>query len=413
MGIQITMYLDKRRAKHNGLFPIKLRVWDSQIKKAKFYPVGIDLKPKEFEDTWNRKKPSKPNQENRIKLDFILTRANKIVGGLHVFTFNHFEKKLFRKSGESTDVYFHHTETYNKRKNEGKLSTADTYNLSMKSFKAFELSKNKNAKGTLSLYEVTVDWLNEYEKYMIGNGKSLTTVGIYLRCLRAVFNTAIAEKDINKEFYPFGKRKYKIPTVKNKKKALSSEQLKELFNATTKNKEQEKAKDFWFFSYSCYGMNIKDIASIRNKDIKEGVLSFYRAKTINTSKERLTPITVHLTDYATEIINKYGKLSDDPNDFVFQILADSQTPEAQRIKIKNFTRLINQHIKKVCEANELTVVTSYWARHSFATNSIRKGASMEFIQESLGHEDQKTTMNYFAGFDDETKKEFAKKLMEF
>jgi site-specific recombinase XerD len=44
---------------------------------------------------------------------------------------------------------------------------------------------------------------------------------------------------------------------------------------------------------------------------------------------------------------------------------------------------------------------------------VRKGASMEFIQESLGHKDLSTTQSYFAGFDDESKKEFSKSLMDF
>ena len=413
MSIQITLYLDTRRVKKSGLFPAKLRVWDSIPKKAKFYPVGIDFKLKQFEDTWVKRKPSKENQDNRIKLDAILARANEVAAEFPVFTFDRFERKLYRKSGESTSVYYHYIEIINQLKKQDKLSTADTYSLSMKSFKAFGLSKNKSSKEILSLYDITVDWLNMYEKYMIGKGRSFTTVSIYLRCLRAVFNKAIADKDINKDFYPFGKRKYKIPSVKNKKKALSSEQLKVLFNAVTKNKEQEKARDFWFFSYSCNGMNIKDIASIRSKDIKDGVLSFYRAKTISSSKDGLSAITVHLTEYANMIIRKYGTLNNEPSELVFGIIKDEESEEKKRVRIKNFTRFINQHIKKVCEVNDLPMITTYWARHSFATNSIRKGASMEFVQESLGHEDLKTTMNYFAGFDDEFKKEFAEKLMDF
>jgi site-specific recombinase XerD len=58
-------------------------------------------------------------------------------------------------------------------------------------------------------------------------------------------------------------------------------------------------------------------------------------------------------------------------------------------------------------------VSTYWARHSYATNAIRNGASMEFIQESLGQGNIKTTQNYIAGFDDDVKKEFSQTLMNF
>lgn len=58
-------------------------------------------------------------------------------------------------------------------------------------------------------------------------------------------------------------------------------------------------------------------------------------------------------------------------------------------------------------------LSTYWARHSFAANSIRKGASMEFISEALNHSDLSVTKNYFAGFEDKAKKEFANSLLDF
>jgi len=65
-------------------------------------------------------------------------------------------------------------------------------------------------------------------------------------------------------------------------------------------------------------------------------------------------------------------------------------------------------------ANKLpSDISFYYARHSFATNSLRKGASMEFISEALNHSDLSVTKNYFAGFEDEAKKEFANSIMNF
>jgi len=81
--------------------------------------------------------------------------------------------------------------------------------------------------------------------------------------------------------------------------------------------------------------------------------------------------------------------------------------------VQNFTRYVNQHLAKLCKANDLPIISTYWARHSFATVAVRKGASMEFMRESLGHSDMKTTLNYFAGFDDEAKKELALSIMDF
>jgi site-specific recombinase XerD len=98
---------------------------------------------------------------------------------------------------------------------------------------------------------------------------------------------------------------------------------------------------------------------------------------------------------------------------VFPIISEGMDADKQHRAINNFTTYVNQHIKKLCKANSLPVVTTYWARHSFATVAVLKGASMEFMRESLGHSDMKTTLNYFAGFDDEAKKELAVSIMDF
>ena len=143
-----------------------------------------------------------------------------------------------------------------------------------------------------------------YEHFMVEeSGKSNATVGIYLRSLRAIFNQAVEENEIEKEYYPFGKRKYQIPATKNTKKALTKEQLSVLFNSKPKLPQQKKAKDFWFFSYACNGMNMKDIALLKYKDIQDGKIEFYRAKTKLTSKANLKPITVYLNDFSNDSVS--------------------------------------------------------------------------------------------------------------
>jgi len=98
---------------------------------------------------------------------------------------------------------------------------------------------------------------------------------------------------------------------------------------------------------------------------------------------------------------------------LFPILESTDTPEQQVKKIKKFTKFIGQHIKKYAKSMGIEKnINSKIARHSFATTSILMSKSMEFNQDSMGHSIIKTTHNYFAGFDDETKKEFAHRLMD-
>ena len=83
---------------------------------------------------------------------------------------------------------------------------------------------------------------------MLQNNKSLTTVGIYLRSLRTIYNI----QNIDKTFYPFGtaKNKYSIPTSRNKKKALTLKDIAKIYNyQAVKNSPKEMAKDYWLFLY--------------------------------------------------------------------------------------------------------------------------------------------------------------------
>ncbi|MBK8872978.1 MAG: site-specific integrase [Bacteroidia bacterium] len=413
MKPQITFYLDQRRLKSGNQYPIKLRVWDVLSKKARLYNTAIDSTEMDFNQALTQK-PKKEFLVLRSNLDAIKGKAEEIVNELTVFTFDAFERRFTRKTGSGISIIYHFEQIIEKMRSYDQIGTASNYNLSLKSLLKFNQENKRKVSGNITFYEITTDWLNDYENYMVkGNGKSYTTVSMYLRALRTVFNKAIAENEIKVDMYPFGNRKYVIPASKNTKKALNNEQLKSLLKSEPKNEFQQKAKDFWFFSFSCNGMNIKDIALLKYKDIQEGAVRFYRAKTITTTKGSLKPITAYLTGYAQEVIDKYGDANRSPENLVFDIIQPNSTAIEQKRCIQNFTRFINQHINSLCKSEGLPQISTYWARHSYATTCIRRGASMEMIQENLGHGNLNTTKNYFAGFEDETKKEFAAKLMEF
>lgn len=355
-------------------------------------------------------------KEMRIILQDIETRAQNAAKDLDPFTFHDFERTMFRSKGASHLIKYHYDQKIARLKSNGQYSTANGYELSFKSLSKFLDDCTSIKPNEFNFYDINPQLLKDYESYMINRqNKSRNTLSIYLRNLRSIFNDAIESNDIKRGIYPFGKKKgkYLIPSSKGKKSALNREQLAILYSSTPRTQEQEKAKDFWFLSYACNGMNIKDIAQLKVKDIKEDHLTFLRAKTINTKKGDLVPVTVYLNDFVKSVISKYQK-GNNREDFVFDIIDSNQDDEGSQKRIKNFTRFINQHIKKLSERVGLgSDISVQWARHSFATNSIRNGASMEFISEALSHSNLKTTKNYFAGFEDEKKKEFANNLMNF
>jgi len=410
----ISLVLDARRKKTTGQFPVKLRVYSKTISKAKLYNTERDLTKVEFQNIWTERGTTKlrgKNREARTWLEKYKARADDEAKRIDPFDFETFEKRFFRKSGDSNNVYHHYKILINENIRKGKIGTSESFKYSLKSIQSFIEAETGKEPLSLSYHSVNVNWLNKYEAFMLIEGKSVTSIGIYLRALRVVFNRAISDNDIVKELYPFGGKKYQIPDSKKVKKALNSDELGILFNSVPKTPQQEKAKDFWFFSYSCSGINTKDILLLKYSDLKEDKISYYRAKTFSKSKVK-NKIEIYINDYSKAIIKKYG--SNNLDGFIFPILKVNDSNETQYAKTKNFTRFVNQHVKIMAKDNDLPEeISLYWARHSFATNSIRKGASMEFISEALNHSDLKVTKNYFAGFEDKAKKEFTDKLMDF
>ena len=114
------------------------------------------------------------------------------------------------------------------------------------------------------------------------------------------------------------------------------------------------------------------------------------------------------------ILLKYANPIQNPDSYIFSIINLTDSEIQKYNKVKNFTRFINQNLKKLAIENGLTgEVSTYWARHSFATIAMRSGKGIDFVMDALGHNDPRTTQNYLAGFDDETKKEFGDQLMNF
>ncbi|WP_255545463.1 tyrosine-type recombinase/integrase [Echinicola sp. 20G] len=59
-------------------------------------------------------------------------------------------------------------------------------------------------------------------------------------------------------------------------------------------------------------------------------------------------------------------------------------------------------------------MSTYWARHSFATMAIRKNASIEYVGESLGHSDIRTTKSYIDSImDEESDQKMIDGMMDF
>ena len=408
IGVTTAIIQDRRIKRKDGTYSIKLRVTFNR--EQKYYPLNISLTPEDWEKT-NIQKPRNEAKERRIYFNKIEQRAIEIIKELHPFSFQSFEKKFNQKTDRSKDV-LSYMESYIKQlSKDGRSGTADSYKCASNSFSKFIKTRNRKK---LQFADITPDWLKDYEKWMVDTGKSLTSTGIYLRSLRTIMNIGIEEGIISQEFYPFGKRKYQIPAGRNIKKALTLADIKKIVTYEPTTEPEQRARDLWIFSYLCNGANIKDIARLQYKNIDSKKITFVRAKTERTTKQDLKPIMVVLLPEIHAIIDRWGAKPALPETYVFELLKKTDTPDQILAKVRQATKTINKYMKRSANHLELDInLTTYTARHSFATVLKRSGAPTEFISESLGHKDLRTTENYLDSFEDNVKESFQKQLLNF
>lgn len=408
----VSITLDKRRLKKNGKFPVKLQVFQPQPRKQKLYSTVFDMTEKEFQSIWETRRPREEFKQTRKKLEAIETKATKTIDSLDSFSFESFEEKLFNHSNSDYKNAFFIFDEVEKQKLElGSISTAEKYRLTKTSFQNFLKYKNQNIE-YLGFEKVTVQFLKSYQSYC-ENIKNLSaaTIGIYVRNLRAIYNIGIKKGTANPDRYPFSKKGFQIPTSKKVNKALNESQLKTLWQKEPLTPEQSKAKDFWFFSYFTYGMNTRDICELKHTSIDNDSIQYVRAKTKNTKKER-TIKQVPLTNSLKQIIERRINYE---SPFLFGILEEKDNPAQKHEKIRNFNKVVNQHFRSFAklagiDASLADQLGTYHARHSFATVSIQKGASIALVSEILHDGNLKVTENYINSFPKESFKDLSKDL---
>lgn len=397
------IFIDKYHPKSNGKCAVSIRV--TFDRKKRYYPTPISLTVAEFEKTKGTKL-REPIKTIALSLQASEKQAADIIRDMQVFTWKAFEKKYLVNRAAKDSIFQAFTDYANELREAGRIGTAVSYECAQSSLNKFDAG--------LKFADVTPDVLRKYEKWMLSNENSITTVGIYLRSLRTLFNNAIAEGMLTKDLYPFGKKRYEIPTGKNIKKALTLSDIELIYNYKPEpGTMTDRAKDYWIFMYLCNGINVKDLCLLKYENIKGDILEFERAKTART-KRTVEPIRVVITEDVKAIIEKWGNSDKSSKNYIFPVLEKGLTPVRERQLIQQLTQVINCHMKGIAQELQITNdVTTYAARHSFATILQRSGVSTEFISEALGHGNIRTTQSYLAGFEDINKREVIKALTAF
>jgi integrase/recombinase XerD len=387
---EANIYLDELRPKKNGKCSVKIKVTFNR--KRKYFSTGIELTNLEFNQIMDGKRKTEEQKEINVTINDFYNKATEVIKNLKVFTFTSFQDAFLSQRNLEDSVSSAFKIYIAQLKTENRIATASSYQCTINSLELF--------KKNLTFAEINPSFLKNYEKSMLQNNKSVTTIGIYLRTLRAIYNL----QNIDSSIYPFGEgnNKYSIPASRNIKKALTIEEIAKIYNYEAISKStKEMAKDYWLFLYLCNGMNVKDFCMLKWVDIQGDMLTYKRAKTLRSKKES-KGISVAIKSETLEIINKWGNPSTSKDDYIFPHLKKEMSAERGRVVYQQLTKIINKYIKQIC--NELDInknVTTYFARHSFATVLKRSGANISLISDLLGHSSLGVTESYLDSFEKE------------
>ena len=248
----------------------------------------------------------------------------------------------------------------------------------------------------LSVYFSDIDhlWLKRYELWLRRQGRAENTIGVRFRTLRMVFNQAIERGYAKMEQYPF--KSYKVGKLhaETPKRAISKTEVKAVMDFPCEGRDfyTRFAIDLFSFSYLMGGINFADMANLTRQNIVDGRLVYRRQKT-----GKLLNLPIH--SRAMEIIESYAS----GNIYLFPIYSKEH---------KTIQQKLNRHHKVITKVNralaeigrELRIpikLTTYVARHSYATVLKRAGVPTSIISESLGHSSERVTQIYLDSFENE------------
>jgi len=401
-GITLSVFFDTRRTKEDLTFPVKFRV--TFMRNRLYYPSGIDLTESEWKILTITKKREliKTRELIQIGYDKIKEHIKEMVKG-EGFSMEGLTKRLSK--GRKNSIISAFESKIKELTEAGQIGTASTYQCAKKSIEKFT-SKD------LKYSDISLDWVRKYEAHLLNEGKTRTTIKFYIGCLRAIMNDGKEEKIISEAQYPFGKGKFEIKTGTGRKLALTLAQISKVLKYPLISETEKRMRDLWFFSYLCNGANFNDMLKLKFKDIAGGEIHFYRQKTIRTTKDQKEISATFLPEMKA-IIKKWGNQDKKPDNFIFPFLSKEMDAVTEKKTIQNVIRLCNKKMAEISRELNYDTISTYTARHSYATVLKRSGANIAFISESLGHSDLRTTANYLASFEQEARAKNAALLTKF
>lgn len=243
--------------------------------------------------------------------------------------------------------------------------TQEIYKATIARMKAY--SKNLSE---LDFEDITVEWLRAFDEFLAKTSPKKNARNIHFRNIRAVMKDAF-KADMTAA-HPFDR--FNITAEPTRKRSFSTETIRKIFNAKVEP-WQQKYLDFFKLTFMLIGINVIDLCNAT--EINNGRLEYKRSKTHKLYSIKVEP-------EALEIINKYSGEKK---------LLNMVEPY---LDYRHFYNNLCIGLKKIREQLEIDELTTYWARHSWATIARKLGVPVDDIALALGHHNKvhQTTFIY-------------------
>ena len=294
------------------------------------------------------------------------------------------------------DLRLYMPEVIGMLKREGKFPAMHVYACTLRSYEKFcaEERYPKNTTASLSMQEIfTPERLKEYEDWLAGQQSSPNTISTYMRTLQAVYNRWMSPgiEGYNPVLFKDVYTKVESRT----KRALTAEQMEQLRNTdfSVLTLRQQQVLTYFLLMFMLRGMPFIDLAHLRKSDLRNRRITYRRHKTGKL-------MVVDVPPDAMRLLQKYRDKTD--SEYLFPLLHGGLFMEEHHHRyqetLRHFNRVLARLMKQLLPG---VSVSSYTARHTWATLAYHSGVPVGLISQSLGHSSIRVTMTYLKPFDAE------------
>lgn len=377
----------------DGTHPIMLRLIHNR--QTKYFHLNASCHPDLWDIETNLPRRKHPHfRELSVLIDTRRLEAQKLILDLESdggdYSLEELCKRLSAdKRRNQTTVLQYFDEVIERLRKGGRLGYAAVFVSTRNYLRKFRGGKD------FSFSDITTSFIVRFDEYLSGSGMKPNSVFVPMRTFKTLLNSARKEDLVKEDFNPFKDFSFtKYRRDKPHKRAILREEIRKIEHLElTPGTQLYLARDYFIFIYYCAGINFIDLAYLKKENIRDNRLIYIRRKT----KEL---INVVLLPPAQQILSYYQDQYLNSEGYLFPILNETHaSAESKDYRIDKVLKQVNKALKTLAEQAGIEInLTTYVARHSFATNMKSSGVSTAIISQALGHESERTTQIYLDSF---------------